>query len=223
MHFETIIGYLALVVLGLVSGFLSAIPIGAVQLQVIKKALKGHDRTALAIALGSGTSDLIYGVFTLFGLGGFMTSARFQICFYSLGIAVLSYLLYHSIHEHRNHIPGGNNGTVPERKTGFITGLTLAITNPSIVLWWIVAFKVAIDISPFTEATIPLRIIFILAGVAGLMGYLVILARIIHRIHRNLSDRVFHRMNMALIAVLIVVIGYFIYEVIRYVIPIISS
>lgn len=219
MKYNIVISYAIAVVFGVVLGFLSAIPIGAVQLQVVKKAIRGLRKPAIMIALGSGTSDLIYGILTLFGLGGFLASARFQVVFYLLGAAVLSFLLCHSIREFRRHVPaagGAPNGGKNEHAVGFMTGFTLAITNPSIVLWWIVGFKVFLDLGLFAEATFILRLVFVISGVTGLVGYLLLLAMIIHRRHRDIPDRVFRLMNLALILLFLVLIAYFVYKAWEY-------
>jgi threonine/homoserine/homoserine lactone efflux protein len=64
---------LALTVLfGLALGAISSIPVGAVQLVVIKKALNHQIKPAIAVACGSMTSDFIYGALTLFGFGSFL-------------------------------------------------------------------------------------------------------------------------------------------------------
>jgi threonine/homoserine/homoserine lactone efflux protein len=198
-------------------GFLSAIPVGAVQLQVIKKAIRGLRKPAIMIALGSGTSDLVYGILMLFGLGSILMSARFQFCFYLLGLAVLSFLLYHSIREYRHHVTAAdsaNNGNKNGRSYGFITGFTLAITNPSIALWWIVGFKLFLDLGFFSEVTLILRLVFVISGVIGLVGYLLILVMIIHRRHRDIPDKVFRRMNLVLIVLFILLVVYFAYKMV---------
>lgn len=213
MKYNIIVSYAIVFVFGIVLGFLSAIPIGAVQLQVIKKAMQGFRKPAVMIALGSGTSDLVYGILTLFGLGGVLMSDRFQLVFYLLGAAVLSFLLYRSVLEYRGHssaVEGGPDAKKNNHAYGFMTGFTLAITNPSIALWWIVGFKVFLDLGLFSKATFILRLVFVVSGVTGLVGYLVILAMIIHRIHHNIPDRVFRRMNLVLIVLFIILTGYFI-------------
>lgn len=219
MKYTIMISYAIVIVFGIVLGFLSAIPIGAVQLQVVKKSIRGLIKPALLIALGSGTSDLVYGLLALFGLGSFLISARFQFYFYLLGVGVLTFLLCHSIREFRHHVTAADcaqNGNKNEHAFGFITGFTLAITNPSIVLWWIVGFRIFLDLGLFTEATFILRLVFVLSGVTGLVGYLVILAMIINRIHHDISDTVFRRMNMVLIILFITLIAYFVYKIVTY-------
>ncbi len=219
MKYNVVISYAIVIVFGVILGFISAIPIGAVQIQVIRKAIRGLRKPAIMIALGSGTSDLVYGFLTLFGLGGFLMSARFQIVFYILGVAVLLFLLYRSIQEYRHHATTPNNSNIVkknEHARGFITGFTLAITNPSIVVLWIVGFKVFLDLGLFSEATIILRLVFVVSGVSGLVGYLIMLVMIIHRRHRDIPDRVFRRMNLILIILFIALIVYFIYRLAGY-------
>ena len=215
MKYNILISFAIVIVFGVIMGFLSAIPVGAVQLQVIKKAIRGQDKQAVMIALGSGTSDLIYGILTLFGLGGFLMSSRFQLLFYLLGFAVLSFLLFHSIREYRHHVAAvdtSNNSVRNGASYGFITGFTLAITNPSIAFWWIVGFTLFLDLGLFSEATLLLRIVFVLSGVTGLVGYLIVLASIIHRRHRDIPDSVFRKMNLVLIALFILLAAYFAYK-----------
>ncbi len=215
MLVDYLVRYSAVVVFGITLGFLSAIPAGAVQIQVLKSSLRGRLRTAVSLALGSGTSDLIYGLLALFGLGTFMMSARFQICFYAAGIIVLGYLLYRSILDYRRPVParGSGKGRRGQRR-GFVAGFMLAATNPSIVLWWIVGFKVFLDFGLFPEVTVPFRIAFVVAGACGLAGYLVLLALIITRLHRNIPDKTLRRMNLALVIVYVFLIVYFIYKLV---------
>jgi len=219
MNCNIIVSYAIVFVFGIILGFFSAIPIGAVQLQVIKKAMQGFRKPAIMIALGSGTSDMVYGILTLFGLGGVLMSDRFQLVFYLLGAAVLSFLLYRSLQEHRGHTKAVEGGAVAKKNNqacGFMTGLTLAITNPSIALWWIVGFKVFLDLGFFTEATFTLRLVFVVSGVTGLVGYLIILSLIIHRIHRAIPERIFSAMNRVLTVLYIILIAYFIYKAAGY-------
>lgn len=215
MKYNFLISYTIVVLYGLVLGLVSAVPIGAVQVQVVKAALHGNRRGAVSMAFGSGTSDFIYGILTLFGFGHFMMSPGFQLFFYIVGASVLVFILYRTIRELRHGgavrdpvIHGKNR-----RRRGFATGFTLAITNPGIVIWWIVGFKIFLDFGLFTEVTVPLRIAFVLSGAGGLACYLLILAVTIARIHRDIPERAFQRMNLALVIVLAVVTLYFLYKI----------
>lgn len=225
MQYHAMVGYYlvrysAVVVFGIALGFLSAIPAGAVQIQVVKVSIRGRWRTAVAIALGSGTSDAVYGLLTLFGLGAFMMTDRFQICFYLVGILVLGYLLYRSIldYRHTGH-PAPERGKEKGRRSqrrGFAAGFMLAATNPSIVIWWLVGFKVFLDFGLFPEVTVLLRAVFVVSGVMGLSGYLVFLSLLITRFHRTISEKMLGRMNLMLIVLYMLLVAYFIYKLFEY-------
>ncbi len=205
---------LGLIIFGLILGSLSAIPVGAVQLEVAKKAINGHLKPAIAVALGSVTSDFIYGFLTLFGLGYFLFEKEFQIVVYILGIIVLSFIFFRTRREHKRGVPDQDNPLVYKKRISYLTGFTIAITNPGMVIWWIVGFKLFMDLSLFAEMTYPLKLIFVLSGCSGLGGYLIFIAHILNRMQKTVSDRFLHRMNILLMGLLIILIGYFIVKVV---------
>ncbi len=211
---DSTLNYITTILYGLILGFLSAIPVGAVQLEVIKSAMRGHRANSLALTAGSVTSDFIYGTLTLFGLGFFLTHPRFQIVIYLLGVAVLSFLLYRSYQEHRHHYHA-EQPRIHRSRFPFITGFTIAITNPGIIIWWIVGFNIYSDLALFDEITACVKLIFIVAACGGLGGYLLFLTILIGRIKRNLSDRVLMRMNLALMGLLTVLILYFLFKIVQ--------
>ncbi|MCU0845653.1 MAG: LysE family transporter [Spirochaetes bacterium] len=190
-------------------GFLSAIPVGAVQVDVAKKAINGHLFPALAVAAGSVTSDFIYGTLTLFGIGHFLVLKQSQIIIYSLGILVLSFLLYRSYREYRHVCHPEDSPLVYKKRFSFLTGFSIAITNPGIIIWWVIGFKLFIDLSVFTEITMPIKLIFILGGCTGLGGYLIFIAYVLHRMGKAFPEKYIDRMQVGLMVLLVVLIGYF--------------
>ncbi len=198
-----------LILYGIFIGFISSIPVGAVQLEVIKKAIGGHLKPAISVAMGSVTSDFIYGVLVLFGLAPFLQQKNFQIIVYSLGVIVLSFLLYRSYREHR-HIPPAHAPHITYRKrTSFLTGFTIAITNPGMIVWWIVGYRLLLDLGLFDEMTICIRSIFLLSCCFGLGGYLSFVALLLNRVQESLSDKLLDRMNIIIMVLLTFVIVYF--------------
>jgi len=193
----------------MILGFLSSMPVGAVQLEVAKKAINGHLMPAILVAIGSATSDLIYGILTLFGLGGFLFHKEFKIGTYIVGIIVLSFLFLRSQNEHRHGIIRRDNRLVYTKRVSFLSGFSIAITNPGMIIWWIVGFKIFIDLELFDTITPLIKMIFILSGCAGLVGYLIFIASILHRMQQSVSDKFLHRMNKYLMGLLIFLIIYF--------------
>lgn len=198
-----------LILYGIFIGFISSIPVGAVQLEVIKKSIAGHLKPAISVAIGSVTSDFIYGVLVLFGLAPFLQQKNFQIVVYSLGVIVLSFLLYRSYREHM-HIPPAHAPHITYRKrTSFLTGFTIAITNPGMIVWWIVGYRLLLDLGLFDEMTICIRSIFLLSCCFGLGGYLSFVALLLNKVQESLSDKLLDRMNIIIMVLLSSVIVYF--------------
>lgn len=201
--------FILLIAIGLIMGFLSSIPVGAVQVEVAKKAINGHLKPAIIIAIGSATSDFIYGFLTLFGLGGFLFHKEFKIGVYILGIIVLSFLFFRSLKEHKRGIIQYEKRLVYKHRISFFTGFTIAITNPGMIIWWIVGFKLFLDIDLFDEITPLIKFIFILSGCAGLVGYLIFIATMLNRMKTSVSKKFLHRMNKCLMVLLAVLTIYF--------------
>ena len=210
MDYILYIKLIVVVIFGLFLGFLSAIPVGAVQLEVAKKALNGHLKPAIAIAMGSATSDMIYGLLTLFGLGHFLSNKKFQIIVYVLGIIVLAFIFSRSFKEYTQKITKHETHLVFKKKISFLTGFTIAITNPGMVIWWIVGYRLFIDLSLFPEVNTPIKMLFVLSGCSGLSGYLVFIAHALDRMKKSVSDNFLHRMNLVLMILLTILIVYFI-------------
>ncbi len=209
-----IIKSLLLVVIGLIMGFISSIPVGAVQLEVAKKAINGHLMPAIAIAIGSATSDLIYGVLTLFGLGGFLFHKEFKIGVYIIGIIVLLFLFLRSLIEYKRGVIQYDKRLVYKKRISFFTGFTIAITNPGMIIWWIIGFKLFIDLELFETITPLIKMTFILSGCAGLVGYLIFIATILNMMQQSVSKKFLHRMNIYLLIFLFILILYFIFKLI---------
>jgi threonine/homoserine/homoserine lactone efflux protein len=214
MDYTIILKSLLLVVIGLIMGFISSIPVGAVQLEVAKKAINGHLMPAIAIAIGSAASDLIYGVLTLFGLGGFLFHKEFKIGVYILGIVVLLFLFLRSLREHRRGIIQYDKRLVYKKRISFFTGFTIAITNPGMIIWWIIGFKIFIDLNLFETITPLIKTVFILSGCAGLVGYLIFIATMLNKLKQSVSKKFLHRMNIYLLIFLCILTLYFIFKLI---------
>lgn len=196
------------VVFGTLLGFLTSIPVGAVQLEVIKKTINGHKKPAIATALGSATSDLLYGILALFGLGDFLLHKDFQVFIYILGIVVLSYLTYRSYME-RDYMLHEEKQIRYGKRLSFLTGFTIAVTNPGMIIWWFVGFKLFTDLNLFTEITGFIKALFVISGACGLSLYLTLEAVILHRYQKSFSEKFLYRANTFLMVVLACLIAYF--------------
>jgi threonine/homoserine/homoserine lactone efflux protein len=204
---------IATIVFGLVLGFLSSIPVGGVQLEVIKKAINGHKKPAIATGLGSATSDLIYGLLVLFGLGHFLLLKDFQLLIYSLGIIVLSYLLFRSFKD-RSYVLQENKQVHYKKRFSFLTGFTIAVTNPGVIIWWFLGFRLFADLNLFTEITSLVKLLFVFSGAFGLALYLTLVAVVLHKYQESFSERFLHRAHNFLVIILSCLILYFVIKLV---------
>ncbi len=200
---------IATVLFGTVLGFLTSIPVGAVQLEVIKKTINGHKKPAIATAMGSAASDLLYGMLALFGFGDYLLHKDFQVFIYIMGIIVLSYLAYKSYQE-RDYMLHKEKRIKYGKRLSFITGFTIAITNPGMIIWWFIGFKLFADLNMFTELTLPIKALFVFSGAFGLALYLTLVAVILHRYKKSFSERFLYKANSFLMVILGILITYFI-------------
>ena len=198
---------------GLILGFLSSIPVGAVQLEVIKKTINGHTKPAIATALGSATSDLLYGLLTLFGFGHVLLHKDFQIFIYLMGIVVLLYLIYKSYQE-REYMLHKEKRIKYNKRLSFLTGFTIAVTNPGMIIWWFIGFRLYADLNLFDVITPVIKLCFVISGAIGLALYLILEAAILHRLKRSFSEKFLYRANVFLMIVLGVLVLYFAYKLV---------
>ena len=209
MEYTYFFDLIATVTFGVILGFLSSIPVGAVQLEVIKKAINGHKKPAIATGLGSVTSDLIYGLLALFGLGNFLKSDDFQLLIYSLGIVVLSYLMFRSFKD-RSYELDENKPVRYKKRFAFLTGFTIAVTNPGVIIWWVIGFTLFVDLNIVTEMTNTIKFLFAVSGAFGLALYLTLVAVILSRYQESFSERFLRKANIFFIVILSCLILYFI-------------
>lgn len=195
---------------GIFLGAVSTIPVGAVQLQVIKRSMGGHLRAAILTAAGSVTSDMIYGILTLFGFGYFLAKKGVQIGIYVFGIIVLSYLLVKMYRERHDMLHKEPHVITYRGRVSFLEGFTLAISNPGMVVWWVIGYRFYLDLNLFSPVTAGIKVLFIAAACIGLGGYLMVISLIINRVKKSFSGRFLYRANMFIIVVLVFVVIYFI-------------
>ncbi|HON77778.1 MAG TPA: LysE family transporter [Spirochaetota bacterium] len=201
------------VLFGMVLGAISSIPVGAVQLVVIKKSLNHQIKPAIATAAGSMTSDFIYGALTLFGFGSFLHLRPFQIGTYSLGIVVLSYIVYRTMKE-RNALVHSDEKITYKKRYSFLKGFTIAITNPGMIVWWLVGYKLYLDLNLFEVTGAGIRAIFVISGCLGLGGYLMFVGFLVYRAKNAFPEHFVHNAYLVLTVLLCILILYFGYKIV---------
>lgn len=186
-------------------GVVSAIPLGGCQVEVARRALGGHLRAAVAVALGSATSDVVYGCVALFGISPFLSRPAVVAWFYMAGGVALLALAYHSFRQSRAvHHADVIHPLLRKRRVSFVVGFVLAFSNPQMIITWLIGKGIAEQLGVVTEFTPGLSAIFVAAGGLGLMSYLVVVAFALGRLKRFVSfavlGRIYYGLGFVLIA-----------------------
>lgn len=183
-----------LFLLAFILGVVSAVPLGGSQIEVARRALGGHMRAAVAVALGSASSDVVYGCVALFGISPFVSRPAVVAWFYLAGGVVLLVLAYHSF---RQSSPARHADVIHpllrKRRVSFVVGFVLAFSNPQMVITWLIGKGIAEQLGVVTTFTPGLSAIFVVAGGLGLMSYLVGVALALSRLKRFVPFGVLRR------------------------------
>ena len=172
-------------------GFAAAIPVGATQLEVARRALHGYMPAAVMISLGSITSDLGYGVIAFFALAPFLQDPTVVSVFWLTGGVISAVLGVWIIRS------GGSQKSSDEKnikalnnlRMSYFTGFSLACTNPMMIAWWLLGSQALRDFHVVERYDVYATAVFLFAGIAGIFSYQFVLARTIARARKSFSDR----------------------------------
>jgi threonine/homoserine/homoserine lactone efflux protein len=206
--------YLFLLAVGL--GFVTAIPVGGSQIEAAKRAIHGHLGAAWMVVLGSVSSDIMYGAIALFGVAPFLDIPWVMAAFSAVGAVVLWILAYMTIRESKKpHHLRLDMKSLRSRRWAYVTGFSLAATNPPMILTWLYGVTLAKHLGLATPLTIQARAIFIAGGALGLGGYLaglsLVMYRIKHFIPLKAIGKVYYWLGIGLFALS----SFFVYNFIR--------
>ncbi len=192
-------------------GFLAAIPIGASQIEAARRSLNGFLASALVVVAGSVSSDLVYGAIALYGLAPFLQSPEIQAIFWLVNAALMlifgigifreskytGKLLSHRVPqeaiegvpvtEHPATVAAARK--LANQRLAYITGFSLAFTNPMMIAWWLLAARFLQDLGVVHTLTNTSRAFFLLAGILGIGSYLTLFSIVIHRRHKSFSPK----------------------------------
>lgn len=182
-----------------VMGYFTAIPIGATQIEIAKRSLSGLVRPALMIVLGSALSDTMYGFIAFFGIAPFLKS-EFVMSIFWLGASVILFILgiYTLLHYKKTFSVTGQSDIIKNLKVSFITGFSLAVTNPMMIFWWLAVYQIQKDIGLAVGFNATEKVCFLLAGGIGIGSYLVTLTFLLKWAKKFLSEKIEKRINIGL-------------------------
>ncbi len=195
-------------------GFIAAIPVGAIDIEIARRSLNNYPSSAILIVVGSTISDALYGVIALFGIAPFLQYPSVVAIFEFVNALILIFLGIWSIRESKRSILENKKvgSILNNRKVSLITGFTLAITNPVMVFWWLLGARFLSDIGIVEKFSVPYSILFLFAGTIGISSYLTLLVYAVYKAKRFFSDQIIRRVTIAFGMILILLAGYFVFH-----------
>ncbi|OSS42649.1 Transporter, LysE family [Desulfurella amilsii] len=152
----------------------------------------------------------MYGFIAFFGIAPFLKS-EFVMSIFWLGASIILFILgiYTLLHYKKTFSVSAQCDIIKNLKVSFITGFSLAVTNPMMIFWWLAVYQIQKDIGLIVSFNTIEKVIFLLAGGLGIASYLVTLTFILKWAKKFLSEKIEKRINIGLGIALLVFGLYF--------------
>ncbi len=127
--------------LGLATGFSLSMPIGPINITVIREALHGHFRRAFSIGAGGVMADTFYCALAFLGFSQILDEVRFLWPYLEVagGVIVIGIGFYYIVHPIQDSARGKIQTTedpADHLKRAFPLGFLLGISNVSLFVLW---------------------------------------------------------------------------------------
>jgi threonine/homoserine/homoserine lactone efflux protein len=209
--------YFLFVISAFMMGFIAAVPVGPVQIEVMKRSISGHLKSSLMVILGAFLSDIVYGAIAFFGIAPFLRERMVMATFLLCGGVILIILGILTVKSSlRAHAFDRNSKHLKKKRWAFIGGLSLSGTNPMMVLWWLLAARLFLDVGLIHDFTPQVAATFLIAGGIGLASYLAVLSLALYWVKRFISERKIRHINLGFGIFLLSIAGYFIFTSLQY-------
>ena len=204
--------WIILIAASFAMGFLTAVPIGATQIEAAKRSMSGHMQSALMLVLGAIASDMLYGFVALYGIAPFLQDRYVEAFFWFVGAVILIILgLFTMIYSDKVNA-GGKSPVLFGSRMSFIVGFSIDTANPSMIFWWLFCFEFLKNMGIVHIADSSVKAIFIIAESIGIGFYLILLAVFLKKTGKFVMKKYESRINKALGVMLIGISMYFIFK-----------
>lgn len=181
--------------LGLLVGFVMCIPIGPINVWVIRTKLKKGMLPAFAVALGGSTMDLIYFLVILSGLSLVTFHPWLSL---TLKISGVVFLLLFGLKEllsgAENFTLEGPSGEIAKKRNYFFLGVLLYISNPTIIATLsglcaiIKSFQIFPDLFPY-------HVSLAVGAAIGSAAWFYFLLVLVRKYKKNMTTQLLQNMN----------------------------
>jgi threonine/homoserine/homoserine lactone efflux protein len=125
-----------IVVYGMTIGVALAAPIGPINIEIIRRGIKGGYLRGWLVGLGALSADTVYAALIVSGLTPIADSPRLRVPLFLAGAMMLTWVGIGSV---RTALRGDRvaQEDVPKGRDSYITGLLMAVFNPMGIVYWL--------------------------------------------------------------------------------------
>lgn len=202
-------------ILTYIMGFLAAIPVGATQIEIAKRSLNSRLKQAYMVVAGSVCSDVMYGFIAVFGLAPFLKE-KVVISIFELAATLLLWLLaFLTFRDGKAGQLDLNKISLKSKRLSFVTGFSLAVTNPMMIFWWLVGISILNNLGIAPSFDFRTSLLYLLFGGLGIASYLSILTYVLHWAKKFISESLMKKLNLGMGVVLLLLSFYFLVDSLR--------
>lgn len=184
-----------LLIRGIIVGISLGAPVGPVNVEIVRRGLKGGFRSGWMVGVGATTADVIYCLLIIAGLTPLIDQLLVRTILWTLGTGFLFFLGWASM---KPVIWPGRMIVEEEGTTergSFVTGFLIAALNPMGIFFWL-SVGGGLVASGVEQASDLIGIGAIVLGViSGLIIWITTLSTLVHGGRRFVSDRIYRWIN----------------------------
>ena len=121
----------------IVLGLSLSIPVGPINIEMIKRGIKNGFWHSWAVGLGVMSADIVLMLLIYFGVSTYLTTPMAQLIMWIFGFLILVYLGYESIRDAFKEVTISDEVEKETKSKSFISGFLIAISNPLNIIFWI--------------------------------------------------------------------------------------
>lgn len=197
------------IALGLIIGFLAAVPLGPINVYIVSQTLKRDFFHGMMGGLTASLLDALYCFLALVGITSITTAlVRFNVIFKVGTAAILTLiglrLILHA-QEQAEH-PEGKK-IIAKSPRPVITVILLYVSNPTLYIFWLGVAGMASSHAWVADTRSRELIFSVACGLGSLLWYF-LLVRYVHKYHHLLKPRTFRRIFVFLAVFLFLLAAY---------------
>ncbi|EIJ81355.1 putative L-lysine exporter protein LysE2 [Bacillus methanolicus PB1] len=121
----------------IILGLSLSIPVGPINIEMIKRGIKNGFWHSWAVGLGGMSADVVLMLLIYFGISNYLTTPIAQSIMWIFGFLILVFLGFESIRDAFKEVTISDEVQKESKSKSFLSGFLIAISNPLNIIFWI--------------------------------------------------------------------------------------